>query len=50
MDLSFIASLLVDGFKIAPEAELVVVKQFLYNGLLFESAWPLGAAINTLSG
>jgi apyrase len=50
MDLSFITSLLVDGFNIPSETELVVVKQFLYNGLRFESAWPLGAAIDTLSG
>ena len=50
LDLTFISSLLVDGFRIPPMSELVVVKQFLYNGLLFESAWPLGAAINTLSG
>ena len=50
LDLTFISSLLVDGFKINAMSELVVVKQFLYEGLLFESAWPLGAAINTLSG
>ena len=50
LDLTFISSLLVDGFRIPPMSELVVVKQFLYEGLLFESAWPLGAAINTLSG
>ena len=50
MDLSFITSLLEDGFKIPSMEEFVMVKQFLYRGEYFESAWPLGAAINTLSG
>ena len=49
LDLSFQHSLLTKGMKLADDTSITVAKQVEYNGQNFEAAWPLGAAINTLS-
>ncbi len=48
-DLTYAAQLLVAGFKLAPAAQITLVKQIQYNGQAIEAAWPLGAAVNDLS-
>lgn len=50
MDLSFCHQLLNEGFKVPDNAEITVVKRIKYKGNEVEAAWPLGAAINLLSG
>lgn len=49
LDLSFQASLLVDGLKVPAEEPVTLVRQVRYHGAYYEAAWPLGAAINTLN-
>ena len=49
LDLSLQFALLTQGLKIGAEQEVMLVKQVEYSGEWFEAAWPLGAAINTLS-
>ena len=49
LDLSLQYALLTQGLKIKDNDEITLVKQVEYRGEFFEAAWPLGAAINTLS-
>lgn len=49
LDLSFQYVLLTTGLKLEPDAEVTLVRRVKYQGEWFEAAWPLGAAINTLS-
>jgi apyrase len=49
MDLSFLHTLLTQGFKVPEKAEITVVKKVKYKKEEIEAAWPLGAAINLLS-
>jgi apyrase len=49
LDISYIHTLLIKGFKIPEEATVTLVKRVEYNGEHIEAAWPLGAAINMLN-
>jgi apyrase len=49
LDLTLQYSLLTAGLKIPKDHKITLVKQVAYRGDFFEAAWPLGAAINTLS-
>ena len=49
LDLSFLHTLLTQGFKIQQSQQVPVVKRVKYQGQEIEAAWPLGAAINLLS-
>lgn len=49
MDLSFLHTLLTQGFKVPENAEITIVKKVQYKKEQIEAAWPLGAAINLLS-
>lgn len=49
LDLSFEASLLIDGLKLPADEDVTLVRQVEYRGDYYEAAWALGAAINTLS-
>ena len=48
LDLTLQFALLTRGMKIPEQQPITLVKQVEYRGDLFEAAWPLGAAINTL--
>jgi apyrase len=41
---------LTQGFDLPEASPLTLVKQVKYNGQAIEAAWPLGAAIDSLSG
>ena len=49
MDLCYLSSILVDGFKIAPSASINLAKKITFNGAPVETQWTLGAAIEELS-
>jgi apyrase len=49
LDLILQFTLLTQGLKIPEGQKVTLVKQVLYRGDYYEAAWPLGAAINTLS-
>lgn len=49
LDLAFQHTLLTKGMKLDDAASVTVAKKVRYKGEEFEAAWPLGAAINTLS-
>jgi len=49
MDLSYQHSLITKGFKLQDGKEITMVKQIEYKGQNIEAAWPLGAAINSMS-
>lgn len=49
LDLSFLHTLLTEGFKISEGAEVTLVKRVKYQAQEIEAAWPLGAAINLLN-
>ena len=49
LDLSFLHTLLTEGFKIQEGREVTLVKRVKYQSQEIEAAWPLGAAINLLS-
>ena len=49
LDLTLQHALLTQGLKIPDEHSITLVKQVEYRGDFFEAAWPLGAAINSLS-
>lgn len=49
LDLAFQHALLALGLRVPMEGKITLVKQVTYKGKPFEAAWPLGAAINTLS-
>ena len=48
MDVLYAYVLLKSGFKLSPDRDFTVVKQFDYKGKKVEAAWSLGAAINTI--
>ena len=48
-DLSYAHSLLTVGYKLADSRKVTLVKQITYKGQNIEAAWPLGAALNSLS-
>jgi apyrase len=50
LDLVYQYSLLVTGFQLDSEQELTLVKKVEYKGSAVEAAWPLGSAIELLSG
>lgn len=50
LDLSFCHTVLTQGFDLPEASPLTLVKQVKYNGQAIEAAWPLGAAIDSLSG
>lgn len=50
LDLTYAHTLLTKGFKIPEEREVTLVKKVKYKGEEIEAAWPLGAAINLVSG
>lgn len=49
IDLTFQYAMLATGLKVPDGSAITLVKQVEYHGELFEAAWPLGAAVNTLS-
>ena len=49
LDLSFCHSLITQGFKIAADSKITLVKRIQYKDEEIEAAWPLGAAINMLN-
>jgi len=49
LDLSFCHSLITQGFKIAENSKITLVKRIQYKNEEVEAAWPLGAAINMLN-
>lgn len=49
LDLSFLHTLLTEGFRIQEGREVTLVKRVKYQSQEIEAAWPLGAAINLLS-
>ena len=49
LDLSFLHTLLTEGFRIQEGLEVTLVKRVRYQSQEIEAAWPLGAAINLLS-
>ena len=49
LDLSFLHTLLTEGFRIQEGLEVTLVKRVRYQTQEIEAAWPLGAAINLLS-
>jgi apyrase len=49
LDLTYCHALLTKGFRIPEEARITLVKAIMYNGEPIEAAWPLGAAVNSLS-
>lgn len=50
LDLVYQYTLLVVGFGIDPQQELTLVKKIMYRGSEVEAAWPLGSAIELVSG
>lgn len=50
LDLVYQFSLLVTGFGIDQNQELTLVKKILYRGSEVEASWPLGSAIELVSG
>ena len=48
-DLSYAHSLLTVGYKLAENGQVTLVKQVTYKDQRVEAAWPLGAALNSLS-
>jgi len=48
-DLSYAHSLLTVGYKLAESGQVTLVKQVTYKDQRVEAAWPLGAALNSLS-
>ena len=49
LDLSYQHSLITKGYKLGDGNEVTMVKQIEYKGQNIEAAWPLGAAINSMS-
>lgn len=49
LDLSFCHSLITQGFRIASDSKITLVKRIQYKNEEIEAAWPLGAAINMLN-
>jgi len=47
-DLSFIEALLINGFKLDPEAQMTLAKSITFNGARVETQWTLGAAIEEI--
>lgn len=50
LDLVYLYSLLVSGFGIDQNQEITLVKKIMYRGSEVEAAWPLGSAIELVSG
>jgi apyrase len=50
LDLVYLYSLLVSGFGIDQNQEITLVKKIMYRGFEVEAAWPLGSAIELVSG
>ncbi|KFM27824.1 Apyrase [Auxenochlorella protothecoides] len=48
MDLCYVHTLLLEGFRVPEETEVTIVKKVQYKKEQVEAAWPLGAAINSL--
>lgn len=49
LDLSFCHAVLTQGFKLGAGAPITLVKQIEYRGEPTEAAWPLGAAVDSMS-
>ncbi|CAJ1793726.1 unnamed protein product [Sphenostylis stenocarpa] len=49
LDLTYMYSLLVNGFGLEPLQEITVANKILYEDALVETAWPLGTAIEAIS-
>ena len=49
LDLSYQHSLMTKGYKLGDGKKVTMVKQIEYKGQNIEAAWPLGAAINSMS-
>ncbi len=49
LDLSFCHTLLTQGFKVASDTDVTLVKRIKYKEQEVEAAWPLGAAIDLLN-
>lgn len=49
LDLSFCHGVLTRGFRLPPSKPITLVKQIKYRGEATEAAWPLGAAIDSMS-
>lgn len=50
LDLVYLYSLLVSGFGIDQNQEITLVKKIVNRGLQVEASWPLGSAIELVSG
>lgn len=50
LDLSYQYGLIVTGFQIDPDQPITLVKKVTYRGSEVEAAWPLGSAIELVSG
>ena len=48
LDLTFLHTLLTEGFRIKEGSDVSLVKRVKYQAQEIEAAWPLGAAINLL--
>lgn len=49
MDLTYILTLLTDGFGLGDDQAVVVANKLQYGDFQLEAAWPLGAAIDRLN-
>ena len=49
LDLSFCHNLITQGFKIAADSKITLVKRVQYKNEEIEATWPIGAAINMLN-
>lgn len=50
LDLTYQYALIVNGFQVDPNLKLTLVKKVKYRGSYVETAWPLGSAIELVSG
>jgi apyrase len=48
LDLAYCHTVLKEGFDLADDAPLTLVKRVEHNGQLIEASWPLGAALAAL--
>jgi apyrase len=50
LDLSFCHTVLTQGFDLAEDASLTLVRAVKHGGRMVQASWPLGAALDSLAG